>query len=217
MESGVKLACVPVRGSPHEWFGPCLVSWLPGLHHRDSVAEPNRLRPHGRSPITRRGRVRTMDGPDPGRQSLRQPRNQGAIVTDSPSRMAPQQCRSDRESRWSPLRQLAARWATLTNTASSIELAQEWWRSTLQSIDRTGLGVEKNFQRYRRHANPVCVRVDSAFDESQRSLIDTIVRESDLNYLQRTRTGRHCPEAVIESTRHWSYGPRTRSSAVAVE
>ena len=94
------------------------------------------------------------------------------------------------------------RWATLTNTASSIELAQEWWRSTgSQSIDRTGLGVEKNFQRYRRHANPVCVRVDSAFDESQRSLIDTIVGESDLNVtysaLEPVATA---PEAVIEST-----------------
>jgi len=116
--------------------------------------------------------------------------------------MAPQQCRSDRESRWSPLRQLAAALGDVDehrviNRAGTRVVAL--YRLPVNRSNWTRR--RKEFPAIRRHANPVCVRVDSAFDESQRSLIDTIVRESDLNVtysaLEPVATA---PEAVIEST-----------------
>ena len=74
------------------------------------------------------------------------------------------------------------RWAPLTDAASSIELARSWWRSTgSQSIDRTGLRVEKNFQRYRRHLKTIVVRVDDSFDESRRSFIDAVVSDAGVH------------------------------------
>jgi RHH-type proline utilization regulon transcriptional repressor/proline dehydrogenase/delta 1-pyrroline-5-carboxylate dehydrogenase len=94
------------------------------------------------------------------------------------------------------------RWAPLTNAASSIQLALEWWRSTgSQAIDRSGLAVEKNFQRYRRHAKPLVVRVDASFDEMQRSVIDTFVREAEVHVsYSALEAVAAAPEAVIEST-----------------
>jgi RHH-type proline utilization regulon transcriptional repressor/proline dehydrogenase/delta 1-pyrroline-5-carboxylate dehydrogenase len=93
------------------------------------------------------------------------------------------------------------RWTPVTDATSSIELALEWWRSTgSQAIDRSGLAVEKNVQRYRHHAKPICVRVDAAFDESQRSLIDAVVRAAGVTVtyssLEPLATA---PEAIIES------------------
>jgi len=45
-----------------------------------------------------------------------------------------------------------------------------------------GLGVEKNFQRYRRHANPCAFGLIPAFDGiTAIASLTTIVRESDLN------------------------------------
>ena len=94
------------------------------------------------------------------------------------------------------------RWAPLTDAASSIEQALEWWRSTgSQAIDRSGLAVEKNFQRYRRHAKPIVVRVDAAFDETGRSLINAIVHEAGVvvsySALEAVAAA---PDAVIRST-----------------
>jgi len=93
------------------------------------------------------------------------------------------------------------RWSALEDVAASIEGARQWWHSTgSQAIDRSGLAVEKNFQRYRHHAKPVAVRVDETFDATQRSLIDMIVREAGVvvNYSARIPVAA-APEAVIES------------------
>jgi RHH-type proline utilization regulon transcriptional repressor/proline dehydrogenase/delta 1-pyrroline-5-carboxylate dehydrogenase len=94
------------------------------------------------------------------------------------------------------------RWGALTDAEASIELARSWWHSTgSQAIDRSGLGVEKNFQRYRRHAKPIAVRVDATFNEAQRSLLDAIVREAGvvITYSALAAVGA-APEAVIESS-----------------
>jgi RHH-type proline utilization regulon transcriptional repressor/proline dehydrogenase/delta 1-pyrroline-5-carboxylate dehydrogenase len=93
------------------------------------------------------------------------------------------------------------RWAPLTNVPASIELARAWWHSTgSQSIDRTGLNVEKNFQRYRHHVKAIVVRVDATFDESRRSFIDAVVQEAGVTVtysaLEPVATA---PEALIET------------------
>jgi RHH-type proline utilization regulon transcriptional repressor/proline dehydrogenase/delta 1-pyrroline-5-carboxylate dehydrogenase len=94
------------------------------------------------------------------------------------------------------------RWAPLSDAVASIDAAHEWWRSTgSQAIDRTGLGVEKNFQRYRRHAKPIAVRVDARFDEAQRSLIDAFVRDAGVVVtFSALAPVAAAPEALIEST-----------------
>jgi RHH-type proline utilization regulon transcriptional repressor/proline dehydrogenase/delta 1-pyrroline-5-carboxylate dehydrogenase len=93
------------------------------------------------------------------------------------------------------------RWAPLSDAAASIERARGWWQSTgSQAIDRSGLAVEKNFQRYRRHAKSIAVRVDAAFDESQRSLIDAIVHDAGLHVSYSALSPvAAAPEAEIES------------------
>ena len=60
---GVKLGVQSGSWShQHEWFGPVLgVMVAPGLRDRHQVAEPDRLRTHRRTPVTRRGRVRAVD------------------------------------------------------------------------------------------------------------------------------------------------------------
>ena len=93
-------------------------------------------------------------------------------------------------------------WAPLTDAATSAQQALEWWRSTgSQSIDRTGLDVEKNFQRYRRHAQPIAVRVDASFEESHRAVIDALVGAADLRVTYSAREPVDAaPGAVLEST-----------------
>ncbi len=93
------------------------------------------------------------------------------------------------------------RWGPLTNSESATELARTWWRSTgAQSIDHAGLSVEKNFQRYRHHLKAICVRVDDTLDESQRALIDMIVREGGVSVTYSANEPVvHAPEALVES------------------
>jgi RHH-type proline utilization regulon transcriptional repressor/proline dehydrogenase/delta 1-pyrroline-5-carboxylate dehydrogenase len=93
-------------------------------------------------------------------------------------------------------------WAPLTDAESANELARQWWRATgSQAIDRTGLSVEKNYQRYRRHLKTIVVRVDESFNESQRSLIDTIVHEAGVSIAYSAlKTVACAPEAFIEAS-----------------
>ena len=93
------------------------------------------------------------------------------------------------------------RWETLTDPESAIELARTWWRTTgSQSIDRAGLDVEKNYQRYRRHPMSIAVRIDESFDESQRSVIEAIVHEAGVRVAYSAcEPVRAAADAVIES------------------
>jgi RHH-type proline utilization regulon transcriptional repressor/proline dehydrogenase/delta 1-pyrroline-5-carboxylate dehydrogenase len=93
------------------------------------------------------------------------------------------------------------RWAPLSDVESATALARAWWRSTgSQALDPSGLHVEKNFHRYRHYAKVICVRVDDTFGESQRTLLDMIVREAGVrvSYSALEPVG-HIPEAVLES------------------
>jgi RHH-type proline utilization regulon transcriptional repressor/proline dehydrogenase/delta 1-pyrroline-5-carboxylate dehydrogenase len=92
-------------------------------------------------------------------------------------------------------------WAPLSDAGSAIELARSWWLSTgARSIDRTGLRVEKNFQRYRHFPKAIAVRVDDTFDEARRSLVDAIVHEADVNVTYSAlEPVAVAPDAVIES------------------
>jgi len=164
MESGVSWACVPVRGvTNHEWFVPCLVSWLPRT-----------------SPPRFGGRTETDFGSRPRVQSsTRSSANYGwtgssGISTSTRNHgvdCAPTalggMARSMSVRPRKPVvttTQLAAALGDVDDTASSIELAQEWWRSTApsQSIELDSAS-KRIVPAIRRHANPVCVRVDSAF------------------------------------------------------
>ena len=52
----------------------------------------------------------------------------------------------------------------LSPTQSS---SADWWQSTgSQAIDRSGLRVERNYQRYRPYLKPVVVCIDSTVDKS---------------------------------------------------
>jgi RHH-type proline utilization regulon transcriptional repressor/proline dehydrogenase/delta 1-pyrroline-5-carboxylate dehydrogenase len=93
------------------------------------------------------------------------------------------------------------RWAPLTDATAATELARRWWTATgSQSIDRTGLAVEKNFQRYRRHLKPICIRVDDTFNDSQRSLVDAIVNDAGIHVIYSAHAALDvAPEATIET------------------
>jgi RHH-type proline utilization regulon transcriptional repressor/proline dehydrogenase/delta 1-pyrroline-5-carboxylate dehydrogenase len=93
-------------------------------------------------------------------------------------------------------------WAPLTDGESANELARQWWRATgSQAIDRTGLSVEMNYQRYRRHLKTIVVRVDESFNESQRSLIDTVVHEAGVSIAYSAlKTVACAPEAFVEAS-----------------
>ena len=93
------------------------------------------------------------------------------------------------------------RWEPLSDATSAIELAEAWWRSAgSQAIDRTGLAVEKNFQRYRHHLMAIAVRIDDTFEESQRSFIDAVVRDAGVHVTYSALAAvATAPEALIES------------------
>jgi RHH-type proline utilization regulon transcriptional repressor/proline dehydrogenase/delta 1-pyrroline-5-carboxylate dehydrogenase len=83
-------------------------------------------------------------------------------------------------------------WSSLRDPQSAARLAQLWWEETgSQAIDRSGLRVEKNFQRYRHFAKPIVVRIDDTFRESEFTLIDFIRSASGatLTYSAASRVG----------------------------
>jgi RHH-type transcriptional regulator, proline utilization regulon repressor / proline dehydrogenase / delta 1-pyrroline-5-carboxylate dehydrogenase len=70
-------------------------------------------------------------------------------------------------------------WSPLREPLSAVNQARLWWEETgAQAIDRSGLRVEKNFQRYRTFAKPIVVRIDDTFSESELAFIDFIVSAS---------------------------------------
>jgi RHH-type proline utilization regulon transcriptional repressor/proline dehydrogenase/delta 1-pyrroline-5-carboxylate dehydrogenase len=73
-------------------------------------------------------------------------------------------------------------WSSLSDPMSAVGQARCWWEETgSQAIDRSGLLVEKNIQRYRHFAQPIVVRIDNTFSESELTLIDFIRGASGVN------------------------------------
>ena len=66
-------------------------------------------------------------------------------------------------------------WPRVTNLEAAIFGVNTWWSKVgSQAIDRTGLIVEKNFQRYRHYLAPIVVVVDESTTQDEKSLIHYI-------------------------------------------
>ena len=92
-------------------------------------------------------------------------------------------------------------WSALHDPSTALGEAQWWWEQTgARAIDRSGLQVEKNYQRYRRFPKPIVVRIDPTFNEAQRVLIDFIQATSGaaLSYSAASSVD-GMPDVTIES------------------
>jgi RHH-type proline utilization regulon transcriptional repressor/proline dehydrogenase/delta 1-pyrroline-5-carboxylate dehydrogenase len=66
-------------------------------------------------------------------------------------------------------------WPRVTNLEAAIYGVNTWWSKVgSQAIDRSGLLVEKNFQRYRHYLAPIVVVVDESTTQAEKSLIHFI-------------------------------------------
>jgi RHH-type proline utilization regulon transcriptional repressor/proline dehydrogenase/delta 1-pyrroline-5-carboxylate dehydrogenase len=66
-------------------------------------------------------------------------------------------------------------WPRVTNLEPAIYGVNSWWSKVgSQAIDRSGLIVEKNFQRYRHYLAPIVVVIDESTTQVEKSLIHHI-------------------------------------------
>jgi RHH-type proline utilization regulon transcriptional repressor/proline dehydrogenase/delta 1-pyrroline-5-carboxylate dehydrogenase len=66
-------------------------------------------------------------------------------------------------------------WPRVTNLEAAMYGVNTWWSKVgSQAIDRSGLLVEKNFQRYRHYLAPIVVVVDESTTQAEKSLIHYI-------------------------------------------
>ncbi len=66
-------------------------------------------------------------------------------------------------------------WPRVTNLEAAIFGVNTWWAKVgSHAIDRSGLAVEKNFQRYRHYLAPIVVVVDESTTQAEKSLIHHI-------------------------------------------
>jgi RHH-type proline utilization regulon transcriptional repressor/proline dehydrogenase/delta 1-pyrroline-5-carboxylate dehydrogenase len=66
-------------------------------------------------------------------------------------------------------------WPRATNLEAAIFGVNTWWKKIgSQAIDRSGLIVEKNFQRYRHYVGPILVVVDESTTQVEKSLVHHI-------------------------------------------
>ncbi len=93
-------------------------------------------------------------------------------------------------------------WTPLTNAGDSIVSARTWWTETgSQSIDHSGLRVEKNYQRYRRHVKPVAVRVDDSLGDAHVAFLDFLAREMGVAFTVSSQSATaHFNEAIVETS-----------------
>jgi len=64
------------------------------------------------------------------------------------------------------------RWPPLSDAATAVQEAERWWVEVGgRSVDRAGLHVERNFQRYRRPLRAIVVRIDGSFSADQLAFI----------------------------------------------
>jgi RHH-type proline utilization regulon transcriptional repressor/proline dehydrogenase/delta 1-pyrroline-5-carboxylate dehydrogenase len=66
-------------------------------------------------------------------------------------------------------------WPRVTNLDAAIFGVNTWWKKIgSQAIDRSGLIVEKNYQRYRHFVGPIVVVVDESTTQEEKSLVHHI-------------------------------------------
>lgn len=92
-------------------------------------------------------------------------------------------------------------WTPMTNAADSIALAHAWWLEVgSRSIDHSGLRVERNYQRYRRHAKVVAVRIDESVGETHATFLDFLATELDVSFVVSSPgVNAHFEQATIET------------------
>ena len=74
------------------------------------------------------------------------------------------------------------KWASLTDTASLKESANQWWESAgKHAIDRAGLNVELNYQRYCKFNSEILVLIDDQVSNEVLAAIDWISKRFDLS------------------------------------
>jgi RHH-type proline utilization regulon transcriptional repressor/proline dehydrogenase/delta 1-pyrroline-5-carboxylate dehydrogenase len=67
------------------------------------------------------------------------------------------------------------RWSQLSDPLAAVRQAEQWWDEVgSRAVDRSGLAVEKNYQRYRHFTKPVVVRIDDSFSDAELTLIDFV-------------------------------------------
>jgi RHH-type proline utilization regulon transcriptional repressor/proline dehydrogenase/delta 1-pyrroline-5-carboxylate dehydrogenase len=66
-------------------------------------------------------------------------------------------------------------WVPMNDHFAAVRRASTWWNEIGgQALDRSGLAVEKNVQRYRRHTRRIVVRIDDSFRESHLAFLDEL-------------------------------------------
>ena len=93
-------------------------------------------------------------------------------------------------------------WDEVNDAEGAIVLAKGWWDETgRRAIDRAGLEVEHNIQRYRRPLKATVVRVDAALSHANRALLRAISELADLEVIYSAATPlEDFPGLVVESS-----------------
>jgi RHH-type proline utilization regulon transcriptional repressor/proline dehydrogenase/delta 1-pyrroline-5-carboxylate dehydrogenase len=66
-------------------------------------------------------------------------------------------------------------WPRVSSVDAAIFGVKSWWEKTgSQAMDRSGLTIEKNFQRYRHYKNPIVVVVDESTMPQEKALVHAI-------------------------------------------
>ena len=67
------------------------------------------------------------------------------------------------------------RWPEVDDVVAARDEVRRWWdERASRAIDESGLGVERNYVRYRRARQPILVRVDERFDASRAGYVRAI-------------------------------------------
>ncbi len=73
-------------------------------------------------------------------------------------------------------------WDAVDDAEAGVVLAKHWWHETgRRAIDRAGLEVEHNIQRYRRPLKPTVVRVDASLSHAQATLLRALTELAGLD------------------------------------
>ncbi len=94
------------------------------------------------------------------------------------------------------------RWAPLTDSGRLIASSRDWWDHTgSRALDHSGLRVEGNYHRYRRHLRPIAVRIDASVNELHAAYFAFLRDEMGVAIqLSSSSATAHFDEAVIETT-----------------
>jgi RHH-type proline utilization regulon transcriptional repressor/proline dehydrogenase/delta 1-pyrroline-5-carboxylate dehydrogenase len=91
-------------------------------------------------------------------------------------------------------------WTPLTDATTSIASAQAWWLEVgSRAVDQSGLRVERNYQRYRRHAKAIAVRIDDSVNEAHATFLKFLANEIGITFVVSSPSvNAHFENATIE-------------------